>query len=95
MKRSAQASRSAHVSRSAQGSRSALLALALLVPVAMSAQQAPKPKPIWARNHPLPYGFNPGQPFPTIALPSAVDGRPTSVAEFRGKKLIVNIFASW
>jgi hypothetical protein len=59
------------------------------------AQQPAKPKPIWARNHPLPRGFNPGEAFPTIALPSAVDGRPTSMAEFRGKKLIVNIFASW
>ena len=62
---------------------------------APAAQQAPKPKPIWARNHPLPFGFNPGEPFPTIALPSAVDGTPRSAAEFRGKKLIVNIFASW
>jgi hypothetical protein len=54
-----------------------------------------KPKPIWARNAPLPRGFNVGEAFPTLALPSAVDGRPVSVAEFRGKKLIVNIFASW
>jgi len=55
----------------------------------------PKPKAIWERNAPLPRGFNPGEAFPTIALPSAADGRPVSVAEFRGKKLIVNIFASW
>jgi hypothetical protein len=31
----------------------------------------------------------------TLALPSAADGRPVSLAEFRGKKLIINIFASW
>ena len=62
---------------------------------AIAAQQPPKPRPIWARNHPLPKGFNPGEAFPAIALPSASDGRPTSVAEFRGRKLIVNIFASW
>jgi hypothetical protein len=55
----------------------------------------PKPKPIWERNAPLPRGFNAGEAFPTRALPSAADGRPMSVAEFRGKKLIVNIFASW
>ena len=55
----------------------------------------PKPKPIWERNAPLPKGFNAGEAFPTIALPSAADGRLVSAAEFRGRKLIVNIFASW
>ena len=54
-----------------------------------------RPKPIWERNAPLPQGFNAGEAFPTLALPSAADGRPVSVTEFRGKKLIVNIFASW
>ncbi len=78
----------------AEASRSILIAIALALPIVAAAQQ-PKPKPIWARNNPLPTGFNPGEPFPTIALPSAVDGRPTSLAEFRGKKVIVNIFASW
>ena len=71
-----------------------MVVLALACAAAASAQPA-KPKPIWARNNPLPYGLNAGEPFPTIALPSAIDGRPTSVAEFRGKKLVVNIFASW
>jgi hypothetical protein len=74
--------------------RSAVLALVLTAPFAVAAQQ-PKPKPIWARNNPLPRGLNPGEAFPTIALPSAVDGKPTSLAEFRGRKVIVNIFASW
>ena len=55
----------------------------------------PKPKQIWERNAPLPKGFNAGEAFPTKALPSAADGRLMSVAEFRGRKLIVNIFASW
>jgi hypothetical protein len=71
-----------------------LAALALVAPLAVAAQQ-PKPKPIWARNNPLPRGFNPGEPVPTIALPSAVDGKPISLAEFRGRKVIANIFASW
>ena len=62
---------------------------------ASTAAQSPAPKPIWARNHPLPTGFNPGEAFPTIALPSAADGRPVSLADFRGRKVIVNIFASW
>ena len=58
------------------------------------AEQA-KPKQIWERNAPLPKGFNVGEAFPTLALPSAADGRPVSMTEFRRKKLIVNIFASW
>lgn len=72
-------------------------AFAMAAGLAATAQQAaaPKPKPIWARNHPLPFGFNPGEPFPTVALPSATGGRMISAAEFRGEKLIVNIFASW
>jgi hypothetical protein len=72
-----------------------LAAAVVAVSAGVSAQQPAKPKPIWARNHPLPKGFNPGDAFPTIALPAAADGRPTSIAEFRGKKVIVNIFASW
>ena len=67
----------------------------LVVTLGAGAADQTKPKPIWERNAPLPRGFNPGEAFPTIALPSAADGRPVSVAAFRGKKLIVNIFASW
>ena len=63
--------------------------------VGAGAVGQPKPKPIWARNAPLPHGFNAGEAFPTIALPSAADGRPVSLAAFRGKNVIVNIFASW
>jgi hypothetical protein len=69
-------------------------AVAIVALVAGAAGQA-KPKPIWERNAPLPQGFNPGEAFPTLALPSAADGQPMSVARLRGKKLIVNIFASW
>ena len=39
--------------------------------------------------------FEVGQPFPNIALPSLEEGRPTSIADFRGKKLILHVFASW
>ncbi len=39
--------------------------------------------------------FEVGQPFPDIVLPSLEDGRPTSIADFRGKKLILHVFASW
>ena len=69
--------------------------LAALWAIALGSSPAGQTKPIWARNSPLPKGLNPGDTFPTLALPSAVDGRPVSVAEFRGRKLLVNIFASW
>ena len=82
------------MNRSAQTSRSLVLALVTAFGLAAAAQR-PTPKPIWARNNPLPPGLNPGDAFPTLALPSADDGHPVSAAEFRGKKLIVNIFASW
>jgi hypothetical protein len=36
-----------------------------------------------------------GQPFPEIFLPKLADGRPGAVSQFRGKKLILHIFASW
>ena len=36
-----------------------------------------------------------GEPFPVIALPSAKDGQPMSVNDFRGRKLLLHLFASW
>jgi hypothetical protein len=39
--------------------------------------------------------FHEGQLFPTTVFPSLEDSRPASVADFRGKKLILHIFASW
>lgn len=42
---------------------------------------------------PLP--FQVGEPFPAIALPTLEDGRPRSIADFRGQKVILHIFASW
>ena len=68
-----------------------LLTVCCLAVAASGAGQAAQSR----RPEPLPPGFNPGEAFPTIALPSAVDGRPISLADFRGKKLIVNVFASW
>ena len=40
-------------------------------------------------------GFVVGTPFPTISLPSLEDGRPMSIADFRGQKVILHVFASW
>jgi hypothetical protein len=39
--------------------------------------------------------FPEGEMFPTTVFPSLDGGRPGSVADFRGKKLILHIFASW
>ena len=36
-----------------------------------------------------------GEPFPVVALPSAKGGQPMSVNDFRGRKLLLHLFASW
>ena len=36
-----------------------------------------------------------GKPFPHLVLPSAEDGRPMSLADFRGKRVVLHVFASW
>ena len=41
------------------------------------------------------HGFEVGTPFPTLSLPSLDDGRPASIGDFRGQKVILHIFASW
>jgi len=45
--------------------------------------------------NPRPVGFEVGQAFPNWVLPSLENGRPLSLAQFRGQKLILHIFASW
>lgn len=40
-------------------------------------------------------GFRVGEPFPNLVLPSLADGKPLSLARFRGEKVILHIFASW
>jgi len=39
--------------------------------------------------------FEVGQPLPDIVLPALEDGRPSSLAELRGRKLALHLFASW
>ena len=70
-----------------------MLAAAGLITISLAT--AAQQKQIWDRYAPLPYGFNVGDAFPTRALLSAADGKPMSVASYRGKKVIVNVFASW
>ncbi len=36
-----------------------------------------------------------GRPFPDLALPAADDGRRLSIADFRGSKVVLHVFASW
>lgn len=61
----------------------ALAAASLLTGVSATAGQLP------------PTGLDPGGLFPTTAFPSLADGTPMSVADFRGKRVILHIFASW
>ncbi len=41
------------------------------------------------------HNFEVGTPFPTLSFPSLDNGRPASIADFRGQKVILHIFASW
>ena len=36
-----------------------------------------------------------GQPFPDLVLPALADGQPLSIADYRGKKVVLLVFASW
>jgi hypothetical protein len=36
-----------------------------------------------------------GKPFPPIVLPALEDGSPRSLADFRGERILLHIFASW
>ena len=36
-----------------------------------------------------------GKPFPNLALPALNGARAMSISDFRGKKVILHVFASW
>lgn len=42
-----------------------------------------------------PHPFVVGEPVPELLLPGADDGRPRSLAEFLGQKVVLHVFASW
>jgi hypothetical protein len=65
--------------RFAQG----LAGISLLLAIMSAARATPR--------HP----FVEGEPFPSLMLPSLKDGRPVSLTEFRGRKLVLHVFASW
>ncbi len=51
---------------------------------------------VWMVTEPLQaYEFKIGQAFPNVMLPSLENGRPGSIADFRGQKTILHIWASW
>ncbi|MGI9243800.1 MAG: hypothetical protein ACR2RV_23585 [Verrucomicrobiales bacterium] len=37
----------------------------------------------------------PGEPIPSLTLPSIQDGRPMNTSELVGQKLMLHLFASW
>ncbi len=39
--------------------------------------------------------FRVGEPVPRLRLPSIADGSPLSLADFRGEKLVLHVWASW
>ena len=39
--------------------------------------------------------FHVGEPAPRITLPSGQDGTPLSLEAFRGKKVMLHVWASW
>ena len=64
-----------------------LLTVVVLVAVATLPPEAPAQR--------LDPRFDVGDRFPEIVFPSLDDGTPTSIADFRGKKLLLHVFASW
>ena len=40
-------------------------------------------------------GIEVGSPFPSLTLPSLRDGSPHSIKDWRGKKIVLHIWASW
>jgi hypothetical protein len=48
-----------------------------------------------AQVEPPPTGFEVGRPFPVASFPSLDGSGPMSVADLRGHKVILHVFASW
>ena len=68
------------------------LALIALLPVALVACQGePSTTSDTSRLSP----FQVGQPFPDLTLPALQDGRPASIRDYHGQKVILHVFASW
>jgi hypothetical protein len=48
-----------------------------------------------AASQAAPLRLSVGHAFPELAFPSADNGTPMSIAQYRGKKILLHIFASW
>ena len=81
--------------RGASGAALAALLIAAAGPGAGAADPEPASRPAPARGGLPALGIAEGEPFPDIVLPSAEDGRPMSLADYRGKKVVLHVFASW
>jgi hypothetical protein len=62
-----------------------LVALGLVAPG--PGAERPAQRPAWP--------FTVGEPFPDLAFPSLEDGTPTRLSDFRGRKVMLHVFASW
>jgi hypothetical protein len=70
-----------------------VLAAGAIFGVGRAAFHKPKPprRDPWGNAKRL---FAVGKPAPVVVLPSLENGQPTSVADFRGKKVLLEVFAS-
>lgn len=50
---------------------------------------------VYAGGSEVTVGTEMGQLYPDYPLPSLYDGKPISISDFRGKKIILHQFASW
>ncbi len=69
--------------------------LALLIALLSVALVACERKPSTPRDTSRRSPFQVGQPFPDLTLPGLQDGRPASIRDYRGQKVILHVFASW
>lgn len=67
--------------------RSILAAIFLVVILVMTGSDTIQSQPS--------LGFEVGKRFPTLSLPALDDGRALSLADFRGQKVVLHVFASW
>jgi len=72
-----------------------LLSLALIILAAALVSCGAGPQSGQANAYKDVYQFEVGEPVPDLVLPSLEDGKPASLAEFRGRKFILHMFASW
>lgn len=68
--------------------RASAAAAAVLLMLSASSSEA-------QRAGPPDHGFEVGEPFPHLSFPTLEGEDRTSLADFRGQKVILHVFASW